>query len=744
MKSDPPLPRGSTIAGRYRLISTLGEGGMGIAYRAWDIQAGVPVVVKVPKRALLDNPQFVKRFAREIRTMAAVQHPHIVPIVDFGEDCGGEFSGLPYVAMRFLPGGSLAHRRLRDADGKPLPNHPSTLYLWLPSIASALDTIHAAGIVHRDVKPANVFFDGFWHAFLGDFGIAKLLNEAGLAGREETLTGTNVGMGTPDFMSPEQFSPKAVVDGRADQYALAVTVYEMLCGSKPFTGQATHIAVEHLTLPPPLLASRCGGLPPSLCAAVHRGLAKRPAERFPSCTALVSAVLADVKPMEPERDVVRLLCPACSNILKLPLTAGGRTGKCPRCQNVMNVANDLGALWLEREAEGAAGGSGRFSRPISALTPVSGTTPVPPDDVAKAGPRVDPLVVRVGVAAGAMTLLVVWQLLSSHFAEERRKTQLSIERREQASLDQTVVDRERMADEIARLKSERQEMLRENQRLNAELAKANEEKTALKRRAAVRDAAATVAAVSPMPRSETVRNSVGMQLVRIAKGSFTMGSPSGEHGRADDESQVEVTITRDFLLGSTEVTQRQWKDVMDTTPWANSGVQADDDHPAVNVSWEDAVKFCETLTRRERADGSLGPNEAYRLPTEAEWEYACRAGTTTAYSCGDDEATLGNFAWFSWNADNVTHAVGIKQPNPWGLHDMHGNVWEWCSDWYDPKLVGGLDPTGAPAGTSRVDRGGSWWRDPVHGRSARRGVPGPSARYGNLGFRVARSLPDGQ
>lgn len=474
MSPDSLSPHGSTIAGRYRLISKLGEGGMGTAYRAWDVQASVPVVVKLPKRALLDTPQFAKRFAREIRTMAAVQHPHIVPIIDFGEDSGGEFAGLPYVAMRFLPGGSLSNRRLRDSDGRPLPNHPSTLHLWLPGIASALDIVHAAGIVHRDVKPANIFFDGFWQAFLGDFGIAKLLHDAGETRHEETLTGTNVGMGTPDFMSPEQFSPNAVIDGRADQYALAVTVYEILCGSKPFAGLTTHIAVEHLTLPPPPLASRCGGLPPSLCAAVHRGLAKKPTDRHPSCSAFVAALLADVKPMEPERDVARLLCPACSNILKLPLTAGGRTGKCPRCHNVMNVAADLGALWLEREAEGTAARGGAYSRPISTLTPVSGTTPMPESNGSGRRSRIDPLVFRVGLGAAAITLLVVWQLLSSHFEEEGRKKRLSTDQREKVALERAMVDRKRLTAENAALEGERQKIMGENQRLTTELARANE------------------------------------------------------------------------------------------------------------------------------------------------------------------------------------------------------------------------------------------------------------------------------
>ena len=195
--------RGSMIAGRFRIVSTLGEGGMGTAYRAWDIQQRVPVVVKVPKRSLLlEDPQFAKRFAREIRTMAAVHHPNVVPIVDWGEDAGGEFSGVPYVVMRFLPGGSLTDRRQRDAEGNPRANHPSTLSLWLPGIASALDAVHSVGIVHRDVKPANIFFDGFWQSFLGDFGIAKRLQAAASTVRDETLSGTNMSLGTPPYTAP--------------------------------------------------------------------------------------------------------------------------------------------------------------------------------------------------------------------------------------------------------------------------------------------------------------------------------------------------------------------------------------------------------------------------------------------------------------------------------------------------------------------------------------------------------------
>ena len=153
---------------------------------------------------------------------------------------------------------------------------------------------------------------------------------------------------------------------------------------------------------------------------------------------------------------------------------------------------------------------------------------------------------------------------------------------------------------------------------------------------------------------------------------------------------------------------------------------------------------CEKLTDLARKAGKLKADEEYRLPTEAKWEYACRAGTQTAFSFGDDEKQLGEYAWFKGNAfkagEIYAHKVGLKKPNPWGLHDMHGNVWEWCSDWYGEKLSGGVDPIGPEKGSYRVFRGGGWRLDPGFCRSADRSFSShPSARGIILGFRVART-----
>lgn len=230
-------------------------------------------------------------------------------------------------------------------------------------------------------------------------------------------------------------------------------------------------------------------------------------------------------------------------------------------------------------------------------------------------------------------------------------------------------------------------------------------------------------------------NSVGMKLVLIPPGEFLMGSQR-------------VQITKAFLLGQTEVTQAQWQQVMQTTPWTQpTSAKEGAEIPAIYVSWEDAAAFCQKLTAQERQSGHLPEGWEYVLPTEAQWEYACRAGTSTAYSFGNEESELGDFGWYgSRERDGNTsdepyaHAVGQKEPNPWGLYDMHGNVWEWCRDWLQAELPGGADPEvrSQQSPAQRVNRGGSWFYSAKFCRSEARGGFAPGARSLDLGFRVAR------
>jgi len=253
-------------------------------------------------------------------------------------------------------------------------------------------------------------------------------------------------------------------------------------------------------------------------------------------------------------------------------------------------------------------------------------------------------------------------------------------------------------------------------------------------------------------------NSLGMTLVRIEPGSFLMGSskeqidhlmrvfPDSKREWFDDERPPHmVKITRPFYLGTHQVTQGQYQAVMGDNP---SHFKGSGDLPVENVSWLDAVKFCNKLSEREkrtpfyRIDGTeVTPvgGDGYRLPTEAEWECACRAKSTALYPFGDDASKLGEHAWSAGNSESKTHPVGQKVPNAWGLYDMLGNVWEWCADGYDEKYYASppADPPGAPGASHRVFRGGSWSLNPAYCRPALRYWNTPESRSSNLGFRLA-------
>jgi formylglycine-generating enzyme required for sulfatase activity len=227
-------------------------------------------------------------------------------------------------------------------------------------------------------------------------------------------------------------------------------------------------------------------------------------------------------------------------------------------------------------------------------------------------------------------------------------------------------------------------------------------------------------------------------MVWIAAGQFVMGSPNDEVGRDQDEGpETKVTITRGFWMGKCEVTQAEYKAVMGANPSTFTG---DTNRPVEKVSWQEAMDYCARLTQRAQAAGQLPEGYVYRLPTEAEWEYACRAGTNTRFCYGDDThyAQLGEYAWFMDNSDAGTHPVGSKRPNAWGLHDMHGNVWEWCLSRWGSFLPGGsiTNLAARAEGGLRVARGGSWLYDGRACRSANRDDYSPLNRCSDVGFRV--------
>lgn len=273
------------------------------------------------------------------------------------------------------------------------------------------------------------------------------------------------------------------------------------------------------------------------------------------------------------------------------------------------------------------------------------------------------------------------------------------------------------------------------------------------------------ASIASAQTPQQIDNSLGMKLVLIPSGQFTMGSAPGDLQSDDDEKQFQVSISKPFYMGATEVTQGQYQKVMGLNPSSfkdskdNAGSA---NRPVEQVSWEDAVEFCKRL--------SMMPDEkqnkrVYRLPTEAQWEYACRAGQKGPFGFDSGTGELGQFAWFAnnsgdkpidsqevWKATKEeldeylkvlkenrcrTQPVAQKKPNAWGLYDMHGNVWEWCADWYSDYPKGqATDPSGPQKGTDRVVRGGGFHFQSQDCRSAERHGSFPANRVDDLGFRV--------
>ncbi len=230
---------------------------------------------------------------------------------------------------------------------------------------------------------------------------------------------------------------------------------------------------------------------------------------------------------------------------------------------------------------------------------------------------------------------------------------------------------------------------------------------------------------------------VKLEMVLIPAGEFMMGSPdSDKEAYPFEKPQHRVRITKPFYLGKYLVTQEQWEAVMGNNPSQFKGPK----NPVEQVSWDDCQKFLGKLNAKSAAGAGK-----FQLPSEAQWEYACRAGSKTKYYFGDDETRLGDYAWYDANSGDKTHPVGDKKPNAWGLYDMHGNVWEWCQDWWKDEYYKESpvdDPTGAATGSYRVNRGGGWNYPAWYCRSAYRDWIFPGYWYFNLGLRVSRVPAD--
>jgi len=713
--------------GRFEVRQLLGQGAFGQVFRAWDPMLERDVAIKLPLTERLTTEEDVQRFLREAKVAATLRHANICPVYEVG--------GPPdplFLVMGFIDGKTLAAHL--QARGTPLPI-PEAVGL-VQRLAHALEFAHQKGIVHRDLKPANVMLDREQQdVVVMDFGLARL-TKAG----DSQLTQDGLILGTPAYMAPEQAAGRVRELGPAvDIYSLGVVLYELLAGRLPFTGSVAEVIGQVLHVLPEPPSRHRPDLDPRLDALCLRALAKEPSERFGSMREFAAALDSFSAP-------VALAAP--------------------------------GAAPVETEA----------------FLPTTNWDMRLPK--AKKPPKKHNLNVALGLASGLLVLLLAGVIVL-YTRSGDALVQVVLESKVDADLlaDGTVTyrlnERALSADDLKRpLELTPGEHLliakqghTELQRYRLQVRQSADGKSATVqvvdvtgRGAPARPPGTKINKIAPQ---KSWQNSLGMMMIVLPPGEFLMGSPPSEPSRDSDETPHRVTLTKGFALAAHEVTVGQFRQFVDAEKfvtdaergaeaagfynqtgswetragysWKKAGFPQTDQHPVVNVSWYDAVAFCQWLSQRE--------GKTYRLPSEAEWEYACRAGTTTAFFHGDDPEGItayGNVAdgaahqaFPSWLAVTKSHddfvytaPVGLFKPNRWGLFDLHGNVWEWTADVYAPFTnEPATDPFVAQGDESKkTARGGGIASSPDFCRSASRdwsrGVISSCFR----GFRVAANL----
>jgi serine/threonine-protein kinase len=713
------LGRGQDLVlGQYVLLERLGEGGMGQVFKARHRTMGRVVALKIIRKERLDKPEVVRRFHREVRAAAQLKHPNVVLAFD-----ADEINHTHFFAMEYVDGIDLS--RLVKTRG-PLAIDQACDFVC--QAARGLQHAHECGLVHRDIKPANLFVTRLPGLSGGpsanrprpvpalvadasgsisavnqgpqvkilDMGLARLhpaMQEEGTPG----VTQEGVVLGTVDFLAPEQAVNASNVDIRADIYGLGCTFYYLLTGQVPFAGTtAMEKLLKHRCDDPVPLEQLRPEVPSAVAAVVHKMMAKRPEDRFQSPTEVVLALSR----IAGSNVSAQALAPTTGGAgpipAAIPLPGGGAPLTAPQTMPALDILETpLAPAAVANSAPETGGIWETLTDWRSADTPDVGAT---------RGRRIErPWLQRFGPALllgvlGALCLagmiFFIVHLLRPDESPPRRTTKLP--------------------DDKPPTQTHR-----------------------------------------PKPLEKEILNTVGMRLMLVPAGRFGMGSPRTEPSRQNDEGPVHpVEITQPFYIGVFEVSQAWYRAVMNDNPAYFQrkflSHRGDVDHPVERVTWDEAREFCRRLSElpAEKAAGRV-----YRLPTEAEWEYACRAQMDKAVALGRGDSLSARQANFRGDmpygsaprlaSSGRTVPGGSYHLNRWGLCDMHGNVWEWCADYYQAdyyQASPAQDPPGPSKGTLRVIRGGSWADAGTDCRCARRrGVPA-NTRSPQIGFRVVMTL----
>ena len=779
---------GALLAGRYRIVRQLGHGGMGSVWLAEDTKLdGFKVAIKMLPSILVNNKRAYAQVKAEALVSLKLSHPNIATVRAFEEE-----SGSPFLVMDYIDGQTLDDYLAE----KGKLTEEETVKLLKP-VAAALDYAHTQGVVHRDVKPGNVMIRKDATPFVLDFGIAREI--------QETMTRVTgkLSSGTLMYMSPEQLngaSPKPA----QDIYSFAAMAYECLKGEPPFSRGQVEWQILNRE-PEPFVDG-------AMATFVMQGLAKDSAQRPATCLGVLAAArpcarssfdfrAAVVKNQWLAFVLVAVLAGAVFMIVnrKAPRRSASAPAVAEAQAEEMVDRNELDRTRIEAQVKVAAcrrldkgdGFGAKIEECENGLVRAKAEY-----DLKRWGDALRDYGKVLGQSSG-LVALDADRLCARAAAEKmgrlaRAAKDAAAERyaavRFNAAKDLIVEAKKAFAEMRFAEAADKHEFAARQFELSV-----GEAKTEAVRRKNWRQEG----------KEFTITDSgLAMTMKWCPAGSFDMGSPESEEGREACEKQHHVTLSKGFWMGETEVTQGQWKKLMggetivdlarkeleDDIPVKVNGTwqfvrdylgvgnfndpqnicgDIDDDVPVYYVNWDEAMMFCRKLTERERAAGRVPDGYEYRLPTEAEWEYACRATTTTALPNGqpfhaaglNNASALDDIAWYGGNASvgfvgrgwdtkglkekqypggrAAPRKVKGKSPNKWGLFDMTGNVCEWCSDITSDYRDSETDPLGALKGTYRSFRGGTWWSSAVWCRSSSRCWFDANYRHHQLGLRVA-------